>query len=119
VELSDLAVTQGRHLFIPDESELCHNASFVVPGGQLRVTPRPSELQALQQVSREPDHWDTRTAAMCQKRSFVLWVVIEWRHGVDLPIEQNTKLVINIKTAKALSLTVPPSLLACADEVIE
>lgn len=100
-----LTLNQVRLAKLATESRLpaiYYNRGFAEAGGLLSYGPKISDFS-----------W-RRAAVFVDK-------ILKGAKPADLPIEQPTtfELVINLKTAKALGLTIPPSLLLQADHVIE
>jgi putative ABC transport system substrate-binding protein len=117
--ITSLGREPGGGLVVPGGFTLAHRASIISAAARNNV-PAVYDLSTFARdgglLSYGPDPVDIlRRAATYVDR------ILRGAKPGDLPVQFPTKfeMVVNLKTAKALGLTIPPNLLAIADQVIE
>src|SRR5215207_4150175 len=106
-------IVMGDRLFLHNRQSIL---DFASKQGLPVVPVHPELVEAGGLMSYGPSY-----PGMHRRAAYFVDRILKGTKPADLPVERPTKflLVLNLKTAKALGLTVPPSLLTRADEVIE
>ena len=112
-------VPKGGLLVVPDATIIAHRDLFIALAARYRlpaVYPWRYFVTAGELMSYGVDNID-----MLQKAATYVDRILRGAKPVDLPVQAPTKYetAVNLKTAETLGLTIPPTLLATADEVIE
>jgi ABC-type uncharacterized transport system substrate-binding protein len=110
----------------PDALFVGANAQFFLDRNRIIELAAKHRLPAIYEWPEQVEDgglmaYGTSLAALSRRAAVYVDRIFKGAKPADLPIEQPTKfeLVFNLKTAKALGLTIPPSLLQRADQVIE
>jgi len=115
-----IARTRADAIIVPSDPEFFRDRRGLVDLAAQRRTPASYEWREFVEIGGLMSY-GSNLGDLAARVAVYVDKILRGAKPADLPVEQPTKfeLVINLKTAKALGLTIPPSLLQRADQVIE